>query len=361
MQLDVLHRDENVELKGDKNLLEQADKVVLSFTGIGQNVGKMREQAPEFVGTASRQGGLIVVTDLWRSWGNHVDWEKVREIIEPYVDGRRLFSIGNSMGGFLSILSTSFWPIERAIAFAPQFSVHPEVLPSERRWSALQKGILNWRYPSLAAHIHPDRAYHLFFGEFEPDMLQARCFPGVPNLHRYIVPEAKHGVAGHLKRVDALQDIVGQCVEGGFSLEAVRDRIGRAPYEMRQDEPAAAVGVPSGTMKTIEGEALQESLREHRDRLDAKRDKREARKASLTRADREARWAERFVRSGGSEEEARATLEARHADRKGDTADREARRERRAARRASMSEADLDALRAKRRARAGGRTDRTAS
>lgn len=346
MKLELLYKDDAVEVSGDKALLANAKKVMFSFTGIGVNRLKAETQPPEFVGTASGQGALIVITDLSRSWGNHVDWSAIDAAVRPYIEGRSLYSIGNSMGGFLSVLATSIWPISTAIAFVPQYSLHPEVLPQEERWQTLRKGILAWPYPSLAGHIHADRTYHLFFGDFAPDMVHARCFPGAPNVHRYIFPGAQHGIAGHLKQAGVLNDFVSACVNGSFELDAFRDRIGPEPYAMSQVIAATPTVVPSDAPQQVAPEALREKLAHDRVEAERRRSRRDSRKASLSREERESRWAERFMRAGGSEEKARERLDER--SKRGSQRSSAERDARRAQRRQDMSPEDREARRARR-------------
>ena len=223
------------------------------------------------------------------------------------------------------------------------------MLPQEERWQTLRKGILTWPYPSLAGHIHDDRTYHLFFGDFAPDLVHARCFPGAPNVHRYIFPGAQHGIAGHLKQAGVLNDVVSACVDGSFTLDAFRDRIGPEPYAMSQDVAATPTGVPSETAKPVTREELREKLRHDRAESERRRSRRDDRKASVSREERESRWAERFVRAGGSEEKARERLDER--SKRGSQRTSAEREVRRAQRRQEMSPEDLEARRARRAAR----------
>lgn len=255
MNLELLYSDENVEVRGDPKQLKNADRVMFSFTGGGfldvagdVNERKVaRVQRPEFVGTATTIGGLIVVMDLQRSWGNSIDWNAVKTAVDPYIAGKSLYSIGNSMGGYLSILAGHVLPIKSAIAFAPQFSAHPEVVPGDERWMNWRSLIHDWQFYSLNDHLNPATNYYIFVGEYEPDLKHARCFLGTKNIHRYVFPGLKHGVAEALKGSGALSDVVALSVEGTFSLDQIHDKVGHRAYEMPQEDPATPVPTPSGT------------------------------------------------------------------------------------------------------------------
>jgi hypothetical protein len=113
---------------------ERSGGVLLSFTGVGHAMGGIDVQQPEFFGAGRGFDNIIFVSDLTRSWGNHIDFPLLAERVAPFIAGRRVFCIGNSMGGFLAILASRYIEIEASISFAPQYSINPETAPWEDRW-----------------------------------------------------------------------------------------------------------------------------------------------------------------------------------------------------------------------------------
>ena len=115
---------------------------------------------------------------------------------------------------------------------------------------------------------------------------------------------------------------------------------------MSQDIAATPTVVPSEAPQQVAPEALREKLAHDRVEAERRRSRRDSRKASLSREERESRWAERFMRAGGSEEKARERLDERsNRGSQRSSAERDARR---AQRRQDMSPEDREARRARR-------------
>jgi len=154
--VDLLHEDETLRVSrsGDPD----ARVVTLCFTGLLQRMGAIGPE--EFLGSALLEGAsAIFVTDKTRSWFNSVTAERVIELLAPHVAGKRINTLGNSMGGFGAIWITRYLPVSVALAFAPQYSMHPDIVPDETRWPVARAAISAWRYPSLEGHFVPQTDY----------------------------------------------------------------------------------------------------------------------------------------------------------------------------------------------------------
>jgi hypothetical protein len=112
-----------------------SDEVVLAFTGGRHALAGIDKD--DFVKT-NRASPIIrdayYINDLRRSWYNGIRQDVV-DVLSPRIEGRRVISLGNSLGGFGALMfSGLFETCDTAIVFAPQYSVRPELAPFETRW-----------------------------------------------------------------------------------------------------------------------------------------------------------------------------------------------------------------------------------
>lgn len=214
---ELLHEDDTLRVSrsGDPD----ADTVILCFTGLQQRMGGIGPE--EFVASAQLDGAsAIFVTDKTRSWFNELEAERVVELLAPHIAGRRIHTLGNSMGGFGAIWITRYLPVSTSLAFAPQFSVHPEIVPDETRWPAARAAISNWRYPSLEDHFVSRTRYVTISGK-AGDNVQWTRLPTLPNARHYIVADADHGVAAMLKQHGLLREVIAAAFTDVPNLDAV--------------------------------------------------------------------------------------------------------------------------------------------
>lgn len=223
---DLLNEDDvlRVSRSGDPD----ADTVILCFTGLQQRMGGIGPE--EFVASAQLEGAsAIFVTDKTRSWFNKLGAERVVELLAPHVEGRRIHTLGNSMGGFGAIWITRYLPVSTTLAFAPQFSVHPGIVPEETRWPAARAAISDWRYPSLQDHFVSGTRYVTISGK-TGDNVQWTRLPALPNARHYIVADADHGVAAMLKHRGVLREVIAAAFADVPDLDAVL-----APFAILRD------------------------------------------------------------------------------------------------------------------------------
>lgn len=188
------------------------DNCVVSFTGVGHGLGGMDLQSPEF----SRSGGdetRIFVIDKRRSWGNGIDWDRLSDIVEDLAPDAEITTLGNSMGGFLAILSAPILGAGTAIAFAPQWSVDPEIVPEEMRWMQYRREISQIRYPDLSQSCAADCRIFVFFGDDRDDRLHIEFFRQ-QKMDLFVLNGGGHDVAAHLKRNGVLYPLVSACRSG---------------------------------------------------------------------------------------------------------------------------------------------------
>ncbi|OJH43032.1 hypothetical protein [Paracoccus sp. SM22M-07] len=194
------------------NLCESGS-VLLSFTGVGHAMGGIDVQKPEFFGAGKTFDNIIFITDTTRSWSNALDYRTIKECIAPYIDGKEVHSIGNSMGGFNAIISTHHIPTKTCIAFSPQFSIDPEQVPWERRWRNYSSQIEHYSVENAGIFMNATTCYYIFSGGDGLDYKHAKLFPVAKNIFHRAVKNVEHNVAQTLKEDGILGDVIRSCFE----------------------------------------------------------------------------------------------------------------------------------------------------
>ena len=200
-------------------------RVLLSFTGIGHDMGGVDVQKIEFYGTGRAFDNVLFLSDLTRSWGNALDFVAIAQALAPYLDGAEVHAIGNSMGGFLAVEASNHLPVRSVVATSPQFSVSPEVMPKERRWRRHVAAIETFHLPSLEGRFRRDCRYYLFSGAVGPDRNHWRRFPKQENVVNVILGWTAHDVAAKLKKRGVLADLAMACFEDRFSIAWMRRHV----------------------------------------------------------------------------------------------------------------------------------------
>lgn len=219
--VEPIYEDDSLRVSRSGN--PDAEAVTLCFTGLQQQMGGMGPE--EFVGSSRLSAAAaIFVTDKTKSWFNSFTPERVLDVLAPHIAGRRINTLGNSMGGFGAIWITRYLPVSAALAFAPQFSVHPDIVPDETRWPVARARIASWRYPSLDGHFMPDTRYVTISGN-AGDEVQWKHFPRIGNARHYVMLDADHLVAATLKQRGVLQDVIAAALIGDGDVAALLDPV----------------------------------------------------------------------------------------------------------------------------------------
>jgi hypothetical protein len=165
---------------------------IVSFTGIGLGVGVPTE---EFARTlASNSHDHFFVIDKNRSWYNACAHEIIDHISPMLENFRSVFTLGNSMGGFGAVYFSSRLPnCEAAIAFSPQFSIHPRLV-KEKRWKRYRNNIARIEIGHAMVAANPERKMYVFIGTKGPDGRHARRFArhATPAMRLFQATNLKH-------------------------------------------------------------------------------------------------------------------------------------------------------------------------
>lgn len=195
-----------------------SDKLVVCFSGIG----KVAERCPsyEFARTATGDGkhNVLFVADPNRTWLNGPGLlARIGAEIEAFraeTGAMRTITMGHSMGGFSALVVPSITHVDEVLAFAPQLSVHPSIVPDETRWVMYRDQITKYEIISATDHLQDQTAYTMINGRHGREAPQRDRFPVRRNLRHYVMPQTHHNVPQRLKGLNCLGEVINFAIEG---------------------------------------------------------------------------------------------------------------------------------------------------
>lgn len=205
-ELEVIYQDKDLKISKKSG---DSDITFLCFSGVGMAFANVHKQQEEF-NKATGNASAIFIVDYSTQWGN-IDWERLYDIIKPHIHNRRVFSLGNSMGGYCAILASRYFVIEKVIAFVPQYSVHKSVVPFETRWSNIISKIKTWEHISLEGSFNDKTKYYLFYGDDPEDSVHRELFPKQENIY-ITVYDGNHFLVKGLRDSGKLYGLISDIV-----------------------------------------------------------------------------------------------------------------------------------------------------
>ena len=207
---EVVFQDETLLVKW---LPGENRHLVLAFTGLKHGLGGLPQD--EFIGSArgNTRNHVLFISDLKRSWYSSRQLvNKILETVNTFISKHKISkitAIGNSMGGYGALLFATHVPLQKVIAFAPQISMHPEVL-LETRWIECRAHFGEDLPASVCPSIEGTATrFFVFFGaESQADAAQTALLPRVANLSLLTVQKCGHDVAAFLKKEGLLKPVL---------------------------------------------------------------------------------------------------------------------------------------------------------
>ncbi len=195
----------------------RSKRLIVSLAGVGNR--RNRVPPMEFIAAASNAGEnhVLFVSDPSRSWmnGPGVASTMVR-LVEDYRsrnDISEVVALGNSMGGFSAIRLAELTKVDTVIAFAPQFSADPALVPEEQQWMFFRKQIDQWPHRHVGDLTRPGTCYFLFHGDASTEAIHWSRFPWNKRLNHFIFTGEGHNIARKLRKRRLLQPVVTSAIE----------------------------------------------------------------------------------------------------------------------------------------------------
>ena len=182
-----------------------SSKTIVSFTGIKHGFG-VSDFKKEFMGLLKQSDfNVMFVADRELSWYNTLDVDKIKSKLI----NQEVVTLGNSMGGYNAIQFSNDVNVTKVIAFAPQYSVHPDIVPDETRWRANVRKIKEWKYKHLM--LNDTTEYYIFSGNDKMEMYHVDMIPNQQNIHKFITP-GRHNISRILKQKGVLYPLIKDCI-----------------------------------------------------------------------------------------------------------------------------------------------------
>lgn len=193
-------------------------RLVVSLAGVGQQ--RHVEPPAEFFRLAGADGTnpVLFISDDSRSWLNADGMaDAIVAAIRAAaarVDATHIVAIGNSMGATMALHLARLTPIDTVIAFVPQFSADPSVVPDEARWLFYRRKIAAFPFQSVT--VWPDETkVFVLHGTTPDEMYHATRFPKPHrNVQHFVLPGHDHTLARALHDQGVLSDLVAAMMDG---------------------------------------------------------------------------------------------------------------------------------------------------
>jgi hypothetical protein len=247
----TLFEDERLRVRFIKG---ESNEAVISFSGVGTGDYRIRDmnkpsgtsdgqnatQIDEFRKTLGGTKNVYYVADKQRGWYNGLE-NRILDLINTHLaehETKRVLALGYSMGGSAALMFASrIQGCRQALAFAPQSSVHPDLVPFEDRWGEYRANITEWTTPDpIQCMEDGKRRYYVIYGmdeDRDEKHIQRILSRELPNVIVFGIHNCGHDVAPYLKNNGvSLTDIVDKAYSG--SPHDVRAVIKTLPYSLQR-------------------------------------------------------------------------------------------------------------------------------
>ncbi len=184
--------------------------VVFSSVGHGPDTPPLLEFARS--ATADGQDNALFIADPQRSWLNAP--RIVEEIVEA-IDAARdevqaddTVAMGYSMGGFAALVISGFTPLSATLAFSPQMSIDPALVPDEGRWKKYRDRIQSVTIRQATDHMAPATQHTIIMGAARLEKPQLRLLPQAANTDIHLLRRTGHDSATRIKQAGILSDVI---------------------------------------------------------------------------------------------------------------------------------------------------------
>lgn len=222
--MEVLFETSGLKITLDSGESEE-NVAALAFTGVGHKFDGIQQE--EFTKTL-KQSGIVqdsyCIIDKYRSWYKRTSADIVF-FLEPKLRGRRVITLGNSMGGFGSIyFSGVFSNVETSISFAPQYSIDKSIVPFETRWNEYASEAEKYPLMNCFSRYNARCRKFIFCGsESKIDLQHADLIRRNSDYNTciYAIDGCGHNVASILKEKKVLHKVIHTAMDISASFKDV--------------------------------------------------------------------------------------------------------------------------------------------
>lgn len=132
------------------------------------------------------------------------------------LEDKESYSIGVSMGGTNSVISSNYLNTDTVIAFNPQYTIHPDVFPDSEYRPYADK-IKKWKHTSLKTSFNNKKVYYTFVSRY--DVLDIKYLHKYPKYVFDCGASFGHNLAFELKNAGLLPELLSLLTQGPDAIE----------------------------------------------------------------------------------------------------------------------------------------------
>ena len=187
-------------------------RLVVVFSSVGH--GPATPPILEFArsATANGQDNALFIADPARSWLNAPrvieDTVEAIDAAREEVGATETVTMGYSMGGFSALAITGFTAVSASLAFSPQMSIDPALVPDEGRWRKYRDHIPAIHIRAATDHMAAATQHTIIMGESRLEKPQLRLLPQADNADVHVLRRTGHDTATRIKQAGILPDVI---------------------------------------------------------------------------------------------------------------------------------------------------------
>lgn len=196
----------------------QSRRLVVVFSSVGHapDTPPVLEFAKS--ATAGGRDSALFLADPQRSWLNapHLvdEMAEAIEAAREETGAEETVALGYSLGGFAALVLSGFTRFGATLAFSPQISIDPALVPDEGRWRRYRQRIPALRIRSAADHMSPDTRHCIIMGASRLEKPQLRLIPQTANVDLHLLPRTHHDTATRIKKAGLLPQVMDLAFAG---------------------------------------------------------------------------------------------------------------------------------------------------
>lgn len=192
--------------------------LVVCFRSLRRGVAGERPYEMARAATGNGRYNALFLTDREESWMNapglvEAFAANIANVIAEERPARVLF-LGNSMGGFNALVMAGILRADAVLAFAPQWSADPALVPGEKRWVPQRSRVAEWRIRHAGDFITPRVPAVLLHSDAYAERFQRLPLLALRGPEHWVMTGMRHNIAQELRDAGLLEPLVEAVAEG---------------------------------------------------------------------------------------------------------------------------------------------------